>query len=267
MKLAIATSCLFALTLFADARSASAALLTQYDLTVGPNTNTDPADVVGLNVTASNFDVFLNGVLSTNVGSRGAGIDASSAFINRENTGASFTTLPDDYFSFSVTPVGTATITFDNITFDYSIQGSSVASYTYQLRSSVDSFGSVLGTVGVGGNSATAEDIALTGLGLQTVPVEFRFYFADPSNSPTGTIRHRIDNVVLNGEAALRAVPEPSTLILATLGLLGLGFFGRRRCREPGQCIGGSAGSVYTQSAPPATRLLPHQACGSGLLV
>ncbi|NQT37735.1 MAG: PEP-CTERM sorting domain-containing protein, partial [Planctomycetes bacterium] len=37
------------------------------------------------------------------------------------------------------------------------------------------------------------------------------------------------DNVWFNQQSVAAAVPEPSTFALAALGLLGLGWYGRRR--------------------------------------
>jgi len=142
-----------------------------------------------------------------------------------------------DFHEFTATP--DASIALDLTSLEFMHNATSAAgggdwtSHVF-VRSSVDSFESNIGTTStVDSNTnlggGTMVTISLTGADFQgiTGPVTFRLYlFHTVSGSPSQEF-HRVDNVALNGKA--RVVPEPSSSLVAPVGLLALAVFGRRR--------------------------------------
>jgi len=98
---------------------------------------------------------------------------------------------------------------------------------TIFLQTSVDGFGSgktVDSHTHTSGTPADSVSFDLTGLGLQTTPVEFRLYAHDDNSVDVGTrFRARASNITLNATV----IPEPASLALLAIG--GLTVLTRRR--------------------------------------
>lgn len=145
------------------------------------------------------------------------------------------------YFEFSVTADPGHSIAYDSITLSLfrGISGATHGAESWQLRSSVDAFGSTLAGFSLAGSAGDEQvlfaGVDISALGTQSGTVTFRLYGYDytapgdysglgaqPGTTPlTGTG----SNLILDGTV----VPEPSTAVLVTLGLIVLGS--RRRAR------------------------------------
>jgi hypothetical protein len=103
---------------------------------------------------------------------RGSGITGASANDRYTASGWNSTSLDiNDYFEFTLTPNSGYTISFEN--FIYTGQASGTGATTVALRSSLDSFGSNIGSATVTGTT-----ISLSGVSYQniTTPITFRLY-------------------------------------------------------------------------------------------
>ena len=142
-----------------------------------------------------------------------------------------------DFHEFTVTPDAEFIMNLESLEFKQaatSAAGGGDWSSSLFVRSSVDSFAANVGaisTVDSVTNAAAGTDVALdlSDVAFQgiTDPVTFRLYLYESGGSAAQEF-HRLDDVVLNGTV----VPEPSTLALAALGLLGITVCGRRRRRS-----------------------------------
>jgi len=230
------------------ATGAKAAVIASYEFTdlSAASSDADP------NSSAGAFDV-------TPVGGGFSGL-GDDVFVQTSLTSGFSTTgavANNDYVGFTV-DLGSSTYDLTSLSFDYHIQNTfngggfgvrvmnNVTGFT-DFSTVMDSDNAVadvetrtygFGTTTEGDDTATVNvNLDLTdpyasniiGDDLQGVtgPVEFRFYLIDTS----GALQrfHRIDNVVLQG--GLAPVPEPSTLALGIIGLLGLLGCVRRRRR------------------------------------
>jgi hypothetical protein len=136
--------------------------------------------------------------------------------------------LPTEYFSFTTAPEpGAVGVTYEDLSFfcdTYSSGGASV------MVSMIDGAGpeQILATnIAVPGNNA---DVALRTVDFAdfTSPnvVQWRIY---PYGSAASNHGVRFDDVVLHGTAQTAVIPEPSTFLIWSLGLLGLIGWRRRK--------------------------------------
>ena len=193
------------------------------------------SDTVATNVTGSNYTVSTGGTS----GISGSSETAYSARAATTTTEAGAIT-DGDFHAFTATPVSGFALNLASLEFKHaatSAAGGGDWSSSSFVRSSVDSFASNVGATSTvasitdtsGGTDVTISlaDAAFQGI---TDPVTFRLYLYHPvATLPTQEF-HRLDNVVLNG--AVVPVPEPSTLVLAASGLLGIAVYGWRRRRS-----------------------------------
>jgi len=176
----------------------------------------------------------------------GSGIASGTGFATADGTGnlapsrqvaANVTTgtldeaiSGNDYFEFSLTPVGDATMTLTGISLDFAPSFSNAVSRSYEIRSSRDGYGSTIlsytSAVGSMNNAFVNQSATLSGALYTDIATTttFRIYVYDGAGASTSYLR--FDNVIVQGTAS--AVPEPSVLLLMWLGVL-MTFRGRRR--------------------------------------
>lgn len=143
----------------------------------------------------------------------------------------------DVYLSFTLTIPDTTAINITSINFTYSQEKSDDAAVG--LFSSVTGFNNTSDSLAglftpFGTNESLSGPFDLSGntafQNLSDTAVEFRFYLGDGS-SDQNKRKHRLDDVILEGVIIPKTpdIPEPSTAILAGLGLLGVCFRRRRK--------------------------------------
>lgn len=149
----------------------------------------------------------------------------------------------DNYFTFTITPTGGATVDYTNLTLsiaklgpegvnDRPGRGPTVYVFAGDFSGGDPSTGDVLGSQVVpDAKSATGNlfnaDVDLSGLTGISGATEVRLYL---DNGGAGNNGHRIilDDIMVNGTVtAVTAIPEPSSTVL--LGLGGLALILRRR--------------------------------------
>ena len=170
--------------------------------------------------------------------SGGAGLNALSFAEGNPSSGravsatswtlGSFNPAGNDYVEFAVEPKPGFTLTLSGVEVD--TRRSGTGPVNWQLRSSLDSFASALGTASPGNGFWTAnQNVGLgAAFGNLSGSVTFRIYGYDAGGA-SGTLR--LDNLEVMGTAA--AVPEARGLgLVAGLGLLGFGL--ARRLRSGG---------------------------------
>ena len=170
------------------------------------------------NSTATNF--------TSNYGSNSGLSGAGNYFVRVQVTPAVATTTY--YFSFTVTAASGFTLNLTDLTLEAALVDSSGPSGTTFVRSSVDGYAADLGSytqTGTSGSTFTDRSIDLSGAAYQNLStITFRIYHYDTTDSADTTgLVHRIDDVILNGNA----IPEPASFAL--LGLGGLSLLARRR--------------------------------------
>ncbi len=125
------------------------------------------------------------------------------------------------YVYFDVTIDASQQLSLTNLTFDYSRGGTSGTRYMgFATGLDADAI-FVDAAAGATRSNYTNVDVDLSGALYQNLSGIVRFQFFS-----TGTSMD-LDNITLNG--TLTAIPEPSTMALAVLGLIGLGGVIRRR--------------------------------------
>ncbi len=127
---------------------------------------------------------------------------------------------PNDYFEVTLTPATGYQLTLSN--FQVDARRSDTGPQTWELRSSVDGFGTVLGseTLPISSDFYPAQQLSIPkAYANLDSAVTFRMYGYGASGTlGTGTLR--IDNLIIDGE--ITPVPEPAGwFVLAGLVLLG----------------------------------------------
>jgi len=182
----------------------------------------------------------------------GAGLAGSTEFFNVFGSayGATSDVIPGDatnpgteaeaisdaaYMSFTVTPNAGEQLAYSDLSFDFAASNeSNTTTESISLRSSVDDFGSSLGinsAVIDAGSTEEGADVSLSGLGVQSGPVEFRLYFYDNENNGTFTTEG-ITSILLNATD----IPEPSSGMYALLGAVCCALVARHRKGKAVQC-------------------------------
>ncbi|MFZ4678806.1 MAG: beta strand repeat-containing protein, partial [Flavobacterium sp.] len=173
----------------------------------GTNPNTSNPYTTG-QITNSNITV-------SGIG-RGTGIAGTNANDRYTASGWNSTSLDiNDYFEFTLTPNSGFTISFEN--FIYTGQASGTGATSVALRSSLDSFGSNIGSATITGSTIT-----LSGLSYQniTTAIKFRLYGWGAS-AAGGTFS--VNSFQFNG--FVNQLPAPSiTSVLTDSGTVGLAF-------------------------------------------
>ncbi len=123
---------------------------------------------------------------------------------------------------------GLSSIGLNNITLMYdwapltASESSDVLNVEWKLASSGTWIN--LATHGLGGSGFTTNTVSLGATAANVSNVQIRFW-TNVNSSDEGAL---IDNVKLSGDP-IRAVPEPGSMALLGVGLLGLGYLNRRR--------------------------------------
>ena len=166
---------------------------------------------------------------------RGSGItaNAGATSINSANWTFNAALDPNDYYTFTLTPTNGWVIQLSSFVFGH--RRSATGPQNFELRSSLDGFGSVINSFSVGSadTSDKVQNINLTGVSaLQDIrnSVEFRIFGFTATNTggtwrigTTGT-----PTFTIQGEA----VPEPSTLVVSGVVLVVALAGWRRRNRR-----------------------------------
>ena len=131
-----------------------------------------------------------------------------------------------NYFQFTITPSSGYSVSIASISFGYRESGASTGPTNFYIRSSVDSYGSNLGT-----GTLTNSDNSWHSSGNTSVTLTFtsattvRLY-ANSASSGTPTLR--FDDISVNGSVS--AIPEPSTYaIWFGVAALGVAVAKRRK--------------------------------------
>lgn len=213
----------FTAGIFATCGASSAAILANYtftgNLSSSGQTFTGTVGDFGI----SGGDVGQNGLSGAgNVFFRGNGLTTT--------IGGAITA--GDYFTFTITPGPGTQYQLDNLKFTFGVQNNSATPFTgsVALYSSIDGFTTQIGSTasgaiaGDGGgpiwNSPATIDLSGFATLTPLTPVEFRFYAAisNLSNSNVDNRIVRLDDIQLNGTL----IPEPTTALLGSLGILAL---------------------------------------------
>lgn len=234
MRTTMTLTTLLFLALFALAGSASGDIIADFQFTGSNTSSTDPStDWATSNVADGTTPSF-----AINNGQGNPAPSWQKQFSDFYPANSGNKTLADAigddiYFSFTVTPDTDREITFDEFSFDISKQGN--ATFNYALLTSVGGFSDGQQIDGIrmdsGQYSFNSFTYDVSSLADIDSMIEFRLYMS-PNNFSGGSNYFRVDNILLTGEVSdVSAVPEPTTLTLAALGLLGLIAFRRRRKR------------------------------------
>jgi hypothetical protein len=195
-------------------------ILLRYDFSAAPGDQTSQA--------AS----FVDGNATASLLTRGPGLTASSGSGSMNARG--FTTNSaidlDDYYSFSISPLAGHLLNITNLGFAERRSGSGIR--TFEIRSSLDSFGTANGGImSVPDNTGSRDQlISLSNLQNLTGPVEFRIYaYQAESSAGTWRLKNHSSTGGLTVDGSFSSVPEPSSAaIIGGMALL-LAAVRRRR--------------------------------------
>jgi hypothetical protein len=167
---------------------------------------------------------------------KGAGLGANSTFattpgsdgnpvpsfkFDASDTTTAFSTANNDYIEFIVTANSGFALFLDGATVTFDAKGDT-ANQHWTVRSSVDTFGSDIGTGDAGNNTFTGETATLSGATFNNLStITFRIYGWDTDDNRNLFL----DNIALNGTVA---VPEVGT-VWASLLVIGAALIVRRR--------------------------------------
>lgn len=213
----------------ASALCAQAAIVANYDFNDGNNSSdSDPLSTASL-LTAVGFPATINTTQGNPFPStefRFTDIAASST----NPPGPAPTSANTDYYTFTITPAGGSTLTFNTLTFDGASLASSAGNnaFSISLQVSQNSFASNVGFAVVNNNTAFQNfSFDLSGLSPTLSATEFRLVIRD--NSTSTSLGGLLDNIVVNAD--VMPVPEPSSYAMMGLGaalLVGIQRFRRK---------------------------------------
>jgi len=146
------------------------------------------------------------------------GAPAAGATAGNNNIASAISS--NSYFQFTLTP--TQAMTLSSLSFNAGFPNNTSA----VIRSSVDNFGSNLGSAVNGGSTLAGYNFSLTGIPAfqnQTSAVTFRVYLHGANNNTAS----QFDDLTISGTTAV--IPEPGTLALVGLGMAGGAALLRRR--------------------------------------
>lgn len=196
----------FAALSLAVGETASAATAIFTNPITGTNPNTSNPYTAGQTFDAN---ITVSGI------GRGSGINGTNSNDRFNATGWSSGGLDlNDYFTWTLTPNAGYKISFDN--FVYTSQASATGPVNFAFRSSVDSFGSNIGSPSVGGTTISLAAAAYQNV---TAPMEFRFYGFGASMA-VGTFS--INSFTFNGTVAALPVSSAVPLPAGGAGALAL---------------------------------------------
>lgn len=168
--------------------------------------------------------------------STSGGDPAPAPFIRSSVTTEAVGTSSSDYVSLTVNPAVGFQLNLTSLSFDFSFESQGgvtvpAKSMNVVLRSSIDGYAANIGSANSKAATASVSFVngsfSLNTSGFQSLsgPVEFRLYLTDDSTLASDVVR--LDNLMLNG--TVDAIPEPSGMILGTLGLAGMVWKRRRK--------------------------------------
>jgi hypothetical protein len=158
-----------------------------------------------------------------------SGLTASGTF----NAGAAAFTgalnpATSTYFTLTLTPAAGFAVNLTGI--DFGSRSTSTGAQLISVLTSVDNFTVAAGSAPIANNSTwVAINPAITPvLGAVDAPLVIRIYGSAGAGAPTaGTANWRIDDLTVNATAVSAAIPEPTTLVFLSIGVIG--FVARRR--------------------------------------
>lgn len=199
--------------------SHAAITIAYYDFATNTSVTTTGANNTATTVTGANW----TGSAPNNGRSTGNGPDG--------NAGHYFGRGPKDtaatsYIQFGVTATNFTTLDLSSLSFDYwtaSIATTGTPSFTFEVRSSLDTYAAAIpGTyslnpiIKVNDGQFQTASFDLTGSSFQDLAtITFRLYV-------TGSAAANTNDIVRFDDIQLQVIPEPTTALLGSLGLLAL---------------------------------------------
>jgi hypothetical protein len=196
------------------------------------------AGITGSTLDASSNPVPFNGYSTATVSNSGTAAASSPTRFVRgtaDSTTLNAAVSGGDYFSFTVTAANGYFLDLTTLSFDYSGNGAGSGgtatsnTASFGISTSIGGLSTLIGTASVTQSGSTAaayqrytlnfDDPSFAGAYNQiSGPLELRIYLANSATNASSVAR--LDNVIINGDVL--AVPEPSSMLLAGLGLTGL---------------------------------------------